>query len=69
MPISPNGWKEVHPEEDVLPPRRKPSIRTMREMYLGSRTQMLIYAYGKMPPDQYKAFRAWIFEWANQKVD
>jgi hypothetical protein len=69
MAISPNSWKEVCPEEDVLPPRRKPSIRTRREMYLGSRTQMLIYAYGKLPPDQYEAFRAWIFEWVSQKVD
>ena len=67
MPISPNGWKEVYKDQDVTPTPRY-SLRTKREMYLGSRSAMLLQASEKMPTEQYSALLNWVYAWLNQEI-
>lgn len=55
-----NGWKQVCKDEDILPPRKPPSHRTLVEMYVGRHRVKLTEYRNTMPPADYAKFEAWV---------
>lgn len=60
MTISPNGWKQVCKDEDVVPPKKPLSKKTLQEMYAGRRRLQIVRYQETMPYTDFDKFYQWV---------
>lgn len=61
----PGSWKAAFPEEDVVPPRRSPSYKTLLELYNGRQQANLLYYRDRMPERVYDRLKEWYYSHLN----